>query len=258
MPRNQISGLSVCLECPEIRFPVSPCVWNARKSDLRICRTTSLPEHDVDGGTKCHRVKNCLVSDAFALGDLHKIFRIELRRIEAVIKKDSDAQLRFEYIRDRDACREIGVKLVADLGDFDLLGLFGFFLVKREKRVVADVVDTQQELAANKEMIGHGVRKIGADACGDVVERVRFQLLNLGPGKRFCQGDWHAGCRDPASETNISVHEPGALEARRCSGRGFQIDAWTKLVMGGHQAESRIEAEERGVSYTDPGRHIYK
>ena len=120
MPRNQISGLSVCLECPEIRFPVSPCVWNARKSDLRICRTTSLSEHDVDGGAR----------------------------------------------------REVGVKLVADLGDFDLLGLFGFFLVKREKRVVADVVDTQQELAANKEMIGHGVRKIGADACGDVVERV--------------------------------------------------------------------------------------
>ena len=172
MPRNQISGLSVCLECPEIRFPVSPCVWNARKSDLRICRTTSLPEHDVDGGAKCHRVKNCLASAAFALGHLHKIFRIELRRIEAVIKKESDAQLRLEYIRDRDACREIGVKLVADLGDFDLLGLFGFFLVKREKRVVADVVDTQQELAANKEMIGHGVRKIGADACGDVVERV--------------------------------------------------------------------------------------
>lgn len=204
-----------------VNSDASLCVRKCGNPDFRFVEYLGLPEHDIDRGAKCHRVKDCLASAAFALGYLHEIFRVELRRIEAVVKKESDAQLRLEYIRDRDACREIGVKLVADLGDFDLLGLFGFFLVKREKRVVADVVDTQQELAANKEMIGHGVGKIGADACGDVVERVRFQLLNLGPGERFCQGDWHACRRDPASETDISVHEPGTLETRRCVGRSF-------------------------------------
>ena len=35
-------------------------------------------------------MKNCLASAAFALRYFHEIFRIELRRIEAVVKKESE------------------------------------------------------------------------------------------------------------------------------------------------------------------------
>ena len=64
MPRNQISGLSVRSECPEIRFPVSPCVWNAQKSDFRSLRAFGMPGNQIYGFAERRAYQSMTLTEA--------------------------------------------------------------------------------------------------------------------------------------------------------------------------------------------------